>query len=99
VERRGPRSRSIPAPVSILINQYEAQDRTSGGRWNGPANVTFRRPLALTSESTRLSAEPAGIISGFDRYPQNTMEAERINLIAKRLDDVDSRAAELRRYL
>jgi len=27
------------------------------------------------------------------------METERINLIAKRLDDVDSRAAELRRYL
>ncbi|MGZ8154964.1 MAG: peptide chain release factor 2 [Burkholderiales bacterium] len=27
------------------------------------------------------------------------MEAERINLIAKRLDDVDARAAELRRYL
>jgi len=27
------------------------------------------------------------------------MEAEHINLIAKRLEDVDSRAAELRRYL
>jgi len=27
------------------------------------------------------------------------METERINVIAKRLDDVDSRAAELRRYL
>jgi hypothetical protein len=27
------------------------------------------------------------------------MEAERINLIAKRLEDVESRAAELRRYL
>jgi len=27
------------------------------------------------------------------------MEAEHINLIAKRLDDVESRATELRRYL
>jgi len=27
------------------------------------------------------------------------MESEQINLIAKRLEDVDSRAAELRRYL
>jgi len=27
------------------------------------------------------------------------MEAEHINLIAKRLEDVDTRAAELRRYL
>jgi hypothetical protein len=27
------------------------------------------------------------------------MEAERINAIAKRLQDVESRAAELRRYL
>jgi hypothetical protein len=32
-------------------------------------------------------------------HPHTPMEAERINLIAKRLDDVDSRAAELRRYL
>jgi hypothetical protein len=29
----------------------------------------------------------------------NTMEAEHINLIAKRLEDVESRASELRRYL
>jgi len=27
------------------------------------------------------------------------MEAERINLIAKQLQDIDGRAAELRRYL
>jgi len=27
------------------------------------------------------------------------MEAEHINLISKRLDDVEGRAAELRRYL
>jgi len=27
------------------------------------------------------------------------MEAEHINTIAKRLDDIESRAAELRRYL
>jgi tetrahydromethanopterin S-methyltransferase subunit G len=36
------------------------------------------------------------IISSF---PQDIMEAERINLIAKRLDDIGSRADELRRYL
>jgi len=30
---------------------------------------------------------------------RNIMEAEYINLIAKRLDDVAARAAELRRYL
>jgi hypothetical protein len=29
----------------------------------------------------------------------SSMEAERINAIAKRLQDVESRAAELRRYL
>ena len=28
-----------------------------------------------------------------------TMEAERINAIAKQLDDIESRATELRRYL
>jgi hypothetical protein len=30
---------------------------------------------------------------------ERAMEAERINAIAKRLQDVESRAAELRRYL
>jgi hypothetical protein len=37
-----------------------------------------------------------GIIRLFSGY---TMEAERINLIARRLEDVGARAAELRRYL
>jgi hypothetical protein len=32
-------------------------------------------------------------------FGKRFMEAEHINTIAKRLDDVESRAAELRRYL
>jgi hypothetical protein len=32
-------------------------------------------------------------------FRKSAMEAEHINLIAKRLTDVESRAAELRRYL
>jgi hypothetical protein len=41
----------------------------------------------------------AGIIGIFEFIRRTAVEAERINLIAKRLEDVDSRAAELRRYL
>jgi hypothetical protein len=33
------------------------------------------------------------------RFTRNTMEAEQINAIARRLSDVEGRAAELRRYL
>ena len=32
-------------------------------------------------------------------FAGHAMEAEHINVIAKRLEDVESRAAELRRYL
>ncbi len=49
--------------------------------------------LLLTSSETH---GHRGIISVF---PGHAMEAEHINLIAKRLEDVESRAAELRRYL
>ena len=44
----------------------------------------------------KASAAPGCIIWVF---AERLMEAEHINLIAKRLDDVGSRAAELRRYL
>jgi hypothetical protein len=33
------------------------------------------------------------------RFTRNAMEAEQINAIARRLSDVEGRAAELRRYL
>jgi hypothetical protein len=33
------------------------------------------------------------------RFTRKTMEAEQINAIARRLSDVEGRAAELRRYL
>ena len=42
----------------------------------------------------------AAIINGFTNftYP-HLMEAERINVIATRLNDLDARTVELRRYL
>ena len=42
---------------------------------------------------------PAVIISVLPSNEWNTMDAEHINSIANKLDDIAQRAAELRRYL
>ncbi len=41
----------------------------------------------------------AGIMLGFTEFESTTMEAEHINSISYKLDDLAQRAAELRRYL
>ena len=41
----------------------------------------------------------AGIMVGFTDFESTTMEAEHINSISYKLDDLAQRAAELRRYL
>jgi len=42
---------------------------------------------------------PAAIIALLPRNETNIMEAEHINSISNKLDDLAQRAAELRRYL
>jgi hypothetical protein len=41
----------------------------------------------------------AGIMAGFQVFESTTMDAEQINSISYKLDDIAQRAAELRRYL
>ena len=41
----------------------------------------------------------AGIMMRFTAFESTTMEAEHINSISYKLDDLAQRAAELRRYL
>ena len=46
-----------------------------------------------------MAPSSAGIMASFTAFESTIMEAEHINSISNKLDDLAQRAAELRRYL
>src|SRR5829696_2538669 len=68
------------------------------------AAESYRSGLPCRAEriqrNERAATDAPSLATGIIRaFPKALMEAEHINAIAKRLDDVENRAAELRRYL
>jgi len=71
-----------------LLHRTNAVPRTSASRFG---NAPERCAGILT--------HAAAIIEVLPRNEKNTMEAEHLNSISNKLDDIAQRAAELRRYL
>jgi len=77
-----------PFIIDRLLHRTNAVPRTSASRFG---NAPERCAGILT--------HAAAIIEVLPRNEKNTMEAEHLNSISNKLDDIAQRAAELRRYL
>ena len=97
-------ARLLPPPrhfVTPLLGQEgstPAHPRTEGASNHGSPLYNFHYSGRAAPESLRRFEQAARLMFN-RRFTRNVMEAEQINAIARRLSDVESRAAELRRYL
>jgi hypothetical protein len=82
-----------PQPVSPAFLQVQV---TVPG--SGELRVLSHNRAGASSASLRQALQALVYNSSFHEATR-TMEAERVNAIAKRLHDVEKRAADLRRYL
>ncbi|GBG03624.1 hypothetical protein AZSI13_29510 [Azospira sp. I13] len=102
---RGRRSKLEGAPAGALGGAEGEEDtgqamekHETGESTPLPAPPPGLRGRCTVTRDTR-EAGPKCIIAGFPSRTAKNMEAEQLNAIANKLADLESRSAELRRYL